>query len=396
MNKAGRLRDKFKDAGVVLIIACCFFIPISSSLMGATAILAFLCWIFSGRILSLPSLMMSNTTVLLSVSLFFLLFIGVFYSPADASGAFVTLKKYRELLFLAMVVSLLGDNGRAAQLAENSFVAGCIVLLSLSYGMFFSILPMEKWGYSTVYHITHSFFMAILAFWSLHRAFGSRKYLYLWLLLFVAASINLFYIAPGRTGMLVYGTLLLLTFFQRLPPKKSIPAILLACLLAVVTFSTSPNFSSRVREAVSEIQHYQPASSRSSLGMRFDWWQNSMDLIGQKPIFGHGTGSFKAAQSALIKNSQTESTDNPHNEYFLIAVQSGLVGAVLFIALLAAQFFSSLNLNPAQKYLLQGVVVAMACGCLMNSFLYDSHQGHFYAILSAILCVPDRNTRKYV
>jgi O-antigen ligase len=37
---------------------------------------------------------------------------------------------------------------------------------------------------------------------------------------------------------------------------------------------------------------------------------------------------------------------------------------------------------------LQGVIVAMAVGSLMNSFLFDSHPGHFYAILSAILAVP--------
>jgi len=28
--------------------------------------------------------------------------------------------------------------------------------------------------------------------------------------------------------------------------------------------------------------------------------------------------------------------------------------------------------------------VAMAAGCIMNSFLFDSHQGHFWAFLSGV------------
>ena len=125
--------------------------------------------------------------------------------------------------------------------------------------------------------------------------------------------------------------------------------------------------------------------------MRLDWWQNSMTLIGQKPLFGHGTGSFASVQKTLIQGAKTEPTTNPHNEYLFIAVQSGLVGAALFVGLLASQFFYSFGLKPPRRYLLQGVIVAMACGCLMNSFLYDSHQGHFYAILSAILSTSGEN-----
>jgi O-antigen ligase len=386
MRQQKSIRDKCNAAGVYFIIASCFFIPFSSSLMGATAALACVCWLLSGKAFSLPRLMLSDKTVFLAILLFLLLVAGIFYSPVDMGGALSNLKKYRELLFFAMVIGLIRDNDKAARFAENGFVSGCVLLLTISYAMYFSILPMEKYGYSTVYHITHSFFMAVLAFWCLQRAFDSRQYIYLWLLLFVAASVNLFYIAPGRTGMLVYVTLILLTLFQRFSLRNSILATLLACLLIGLAFSTSSNFSSRVREAVTEIQNYQSESSRTSLGMRFDWWQNSVDLIRQKPVFGHGTGSFEAVQAELIKDTKTKPTDNPHNEYLLIGVQTGLLGLIVYIGFLGTLFFYSFRLQPPRKYLLQGVVVSMVCGCLMNSFLFDSHPGHYFAIISAILC----------
>jgi O-antigen ligase len=232
--------------------------------------------------------------------------------------------------------------------------------------------------------------MAILAFWCLHHCFDVKQYRYYWLMLFILTTINLFFIAPGRTGMLVYIILIPLVIFQRLPLKKSLPVGLVIAALLVLTFDASNNFSTRVSEAIHEIKSYHSSSSRTSLGMRFDWWQNSIDLIYEKPVFGHGTGSFQATQRALIKKQKTKTqpSDNPHNEYLLLGVQTGLLGMSVFIALLVSQFFYSFQLPPPKKYLLQGVVVAMASGCLMNSFLFDSHQGHFYAILSALLMTP--------
>lgn len=386
MGIKGNLTNRLNTAAIFLTIGACFFIPFSSSLMGATSILACVFWLLSGKVLSLPRLMMHHIPVLLAVLLFLLLIGGIFYSPSNMGDALSTLKKYRELIFFAMVVSLFSGNDSAIKIAENLFVAGCILLLTLSYAMYFSLIPMEKYGYSTVYHITHSFFMAILAFWCLQRMFDAKQYIYIWLPLFIATSFNLLYIAPGRTGMLVYFSLILLTLYQHLSFKKSLIATLLASLLLVAAFTTSQNFSTRVQEAVTEIQNYQEGSARSSLGMRFDWWHNSVQLIRQEPIFGHGTGSFKTVQAGLIKGTKTQPTDNPHNEYLLIGVQVGVVGIVLFVALLGALFFYSFRLPPPRKYLLQGVVVSMMCGCIMNSFLHDSHPGHFFAIISGILC----------
>ncbi|MDK9707919.1 MAG: O-antigen ligase family protein [Desulforhopalus sp.] len=390
MRKLGQFRNMTKTAGVFCIVLCCFFIPFSTSLMGATASLAVVFWLLSGDVLTLPRLLQQNVSAFLAIALFLLLAIGVSYSAAPLSDALAFLKKYRELVYFAMVVSLFLANDGAAKLAEDSFVAGCIVLLFVSYGIFFSIIPSERFGHSIVYHITHSFFMAILAFWCLQRAFDSKQYIYFWLGIFVATSINLFYIAPGRTGMLVYLALVVLSVFQRLSLRKSVLAIFLVFLAIGIAFSTSSNFSNRVTEAIKEVKEYHASWSRTSLGMRLDWVRNGLELIEQKPAFGHGTGSFRIVQDKMLKKKRDHSlpTDNPHNEYILIAVQTGIVGLFLFVTLLASQFISTFKLQPQRRYLLQGVIVAVAVGCLMNSFLFDSHPGHFYAIISAILAVP--------
>ncbi|PHR28335.1 MAG: hypothetical protein COA36_07105 [Desulfotalea sp.] len=384
MNTA-KVTKRIEIVGLYSVIASCFFIPFSSSLMGATTILALICWVLSGKIAEFPRLICSNKLVFLATALFTLLIFGVFYGPAETVEALSSLKKYRELLLFSMTISYLGGRENKAVLAEKCFIAGLILLLSISYAMYFGIIPTEKYGYSTVYHITHSFFMAILSFWALQRLIAWTGFRLFWFLVLITASINLFYIAPGRTGMLVSIALILLTVFQHLSLKKYILGLLLCTIVIGAAFFTSQNFSTRMSEAVDEIQNYQPGSSRTSLGMRFDWWHNCITLIKEKPLLGHGTGSFESAQRPLIKGTQTMKSDNPHNEYLLIGVQVGLVGVGLYLALLGGIFIASYNKQKPINFLLQGLIVAMSCGCLMNSFLFDSHQGHFFAIISAVL-----------
>ena len=370
--------------GVWAVIGTCFAIPISTSLMDLFAALVVLFWLVSGKALLWPRLVRHNPVVCLATVLFLLFLAGLFYSPATLGDSFAVLMKYRKLLLLPIVVSLVMDDGTAVRRAENSFLAGAILLLVISYGMAFSLIPSAKYGYSLLFHITHSFFMALLSFWSLQRALDSRRYRYFWLLTFLAATINIIFITPGRTGMLTYAILMLLALMQRLSWKGRLTGCLFFCLLIPAGFFTSTNISSRVQQALQDIIHYEQGVSRTSLGMRLDWWANSLELIGEKPVFGHGTGSFAMKQGELIKGSKTKPSDNPHNEYLFIGVQLGISGMVLFIALMASQWLCSRSFEPHRKFLVQGIVLTMATGCLMNSFLFDTHQGHFFAIISAL------------
>jgi len=372
------------QAGTFSVIATCFFIPFSTAFTALFSILAVIFWILSGQILNLPQILKKYPTALCATFLFLLFIIGLLYSPADLGDALSNLKKYRELIFFPIVISLLQGKPWARVSAENSFIAGCIVLMLVSYGMTLSLITSHRFGDSLVYHITHSFFMAILTFWSAHRAAESRQDRYFWLFIAIVALVNLTFIAPGRIGMLVLICLAVLYCIQRFSLKMQFLSLLLLTTLFTSLYFTSENVSFRIKEAVNEIQTYEPGSSRSSMGMRLDWYKDCLTLIKEKPIFGHGTGGFKVAHDKLIDGTAIKPTDNPHNEYLFITVQLGVVGLFFFLLLLAIQLFSSLKMQKPDRWLLQGVVVSMATGCLLNSFLYDSQQGHYFIFLSCI------------
>ncbi len=374
-----------RSAGTAFVCLACFFTPLSTSLLGVFSVLAVAAWILSGGFFDLPRVLRANPSTLAALFLFFLMTTAIAYSSVTAVEGFSTLRKYRELLLLPVIFSLLSLSSRQRRRAQLSFVAGCIVLMAVSYLFYFELLDGERYGYSLVYHITHSFFMAVLGYWALHRSAvaGWRKFI--WLLVFVAAITNLFYIAPGRTGMFVFCCLALLYLYQRLSLVKCAISVIVFVSLLGAAYFTSDNFSGRVDEAFSEISHYEPGQSRTSIGQRFDWWAISIQLIKAKPLFGHGTGSYEAAHGRAIQKSRITPTDNPHNEYLFLGVQFGLIGLALFILVIVLQLQEAKSIAKKDRQLLHGVLLALLAGSLMNSLLFDSQQGHFYLFMSAAL-----------
>ena len=272
----------------------------------------------------------------------------------------------------------------------TAFFAGGIILMSISFLMATGLVQGERYGNSITYHITHRFFMAILAFWTAHRLAdaGRSKAAWGWGGLLAAVIGNIIYIAPGRTGMITLFVLCILFIWQRFSWKKQVIGLLVFTLLLSIAFYSSDNTRNRLDGALNDIRNYQPGISRSSLGMRFDWWYDCVQLIREKPVFGHGTGSFTLEHDRLIKGTSIKPTDNPHNEYLFITVQLGMVGLMAFLGLFITAWFDSLKQPPDRRRLAQGVIVSMMVGCLANSFLFDSHQGHYFAFLIALLCVP--------
>ncbi len=176
---------------------------------------------------------------MVAILLFLLFLIGLLYSPAELNDGLSNLKKYRELIFFPIVISLLRGKRWAQVSAENGFLAGCIVLMLVSFGMSLSLITSDRFGDSLVYHITHSFFMSILIFWSAHRAAHSRQDRYFWLFISIVALFNITFVAPGRIGMLLLIFLGVLYCIQRFSFKKQITGFLLLTALSTALYFSS-------------------------------------------------------------------------------------------------------------------------------------------------------------
>lgn len=328
-----------------------------------------------------------NAVATTSLLLFGLFAVGMGYSSSDFSSALAALNKYRELLLLPLVISIFHDD-IWRQRAYYAFLAAILAGMLVSFAMYFGWLPPgppnQEW-IPFKSRIAYGFFMAYAIYLMTHHLLASRirSHRFYWGSLICLAYLNLMFMVSGRTGHIVLLAMLLLLVYQHWPDlrKRLAAAIPALAAVAAVTLLTSPAIQSRSNDIDAAFNH--PAES--SIGLRLIMWQTASRIIVEHPVLGAGTGSFEGEYTKKAYDHPDVRSDNPHNEYLLIASQLGLMGLGVFLLLLYQQWKLADRLLPPYSFAAKSLVLAMMVGCLFNSFLCDHGEGHFYAIFAGVL-----------
>jgi O-antigen ligase len=206
-------------------------------------------------------------------------------------------------------------------------------------------------------------------------------------LLAIVFLANILYAATSRTALVALPILLLLFAFIRLSWKSAGGLIIAIMVFLAVVWPTSPGLRDRVTGLFDELQNYQASADLTSAGERLEFWRKSVLIIADAPVFGHGIGSIKE-QFRRLAAGQTGMaglvSDNPHNQIFAIAIQLGLIGTVVLLAMwiVHLRFFCAPGL-PAGIGL--AVVVQNIVSSQFNSSLFDSTHGWVYVVGVGVL-----------
>ena len=147
---------------------------------------------------------------------------------------------------------------------------------------------------------------------------------------------NIFYVATGRTALVIISVLLVLFAVKKLRARGIVILSAGAILLGAVGWMSSPYLRNRTIDVWREIQRYETTNEINSSGERIEFWKKSVAFIGEAPIIGHGTGSMPAlfTKSAIGQSGAASSAaTNPHNQTFAVAIQLGLIGAAVLWAM---------------------------------------------------------------
>jgi len=380
-----------------------FSIPVSTVLDSILGISVAAFWVFGAGYRKKWDLIRGNPVAMLSLAMFGLLVLGGFYSDVSWGEVLKVLGKYSDLLLLSLLIPLFQDV-QMRRYGLAAFFLTMVVVLLLSYLISFGVLPTSVYfGYFWVYfkgsevnsivfrsHITHNLLVAFsaFAFATLARIAGSPRRRILWIALAVMAIFNLLFMVIGRTGYLVLGVLLVYFFVDWLRWKGFVIAIIGVSLLVASTFYLSDVFHARLSETATDFHKWRSGqiSEEGPLGLRLAWYQNSLAIVRDSPVFGVGTGGFAPAFAEKVKNSRVPATSNPHNEYLLIAVQLGLFGLAALLFLFYMQWRLAVDLpGLLERNLARGLVLTVMTTCLFNSSLLDHGEGIFYAWMSGLL-----------
>lgn len=363
-------------------------LPTSNFIMNLSMVLALICLLLS-RDTRYVKVLVKNPLIWLPAIMFLLLAVSLLWQH-NLYGK-VMVGKYSKLLYiLPLAMFFILSRSLARYFAKGFLLANAVILAaSLWVGVLHMPLGHIDPLNPTVFklQITHNFFMALAAVIWLSLAFRSHGFKRGGYALLVCLAVyNIVFMVQGRTGYVAlvaaFGVWGLLSLSTRQRLGMVVGALIVAAIVLVV-----PNRAvDRLHQGVTEVQTClsvthggDKESCDSSMGLRTSFMLESVRLIESAPILGHGAGGF------WLSLAPNQYSINPHNEYLMQTVQSGIVGLALFLGWMWCYFRSAWRLPTHIRNVLVALLCAYLACHLFNSFLLDSSEGHLFIILTAIV-----------
>jgi O-antigen ligase len=381
-----------------MAVAIGFSIPISTALDNLLVAALLLLWIAGGRYIDKWAALRANPFVLFPCGLFLLYLAGSLYSMGDAGAVVHALDKALVLLLIPVLIAL-APAREIRDRALYAFMAAILLTLVLSFLLWMGTVP--EGGEDNIIkgvrqdpvvfkkHITHGTLMAFGAFAFAVLARGAARPAAKALLALVAAlaAFNVLFMIRGRSGQFVLIALVLYLVFSWLRWRGLLAAAAAGmAIVGMVYLAPSSSLHERVTATISEIEDWQAGKPAQLRNMRLESWSNSLKIVRDHPLVGVGTGGFAAAYAKQVKGTSMMPIGQPENQYLLTTVQLGVVGLAALLALFVMQWrLASRLATRTDTDLARGLVVAMAIGCLFNSFLLDHTEALFYAWFSGLL-----------
>jgi O-antigen ligase len=315
--------------------------------------------------------------------------LGMLWADADWPERLGGLSGLHKLLVIPLLLYQFAGSERGAVHVLLGFFFSCVIVLAFSWA--FTIWPSIAWsrmlqpGVPVKEYILQSGEFLLCAFGAGYLAAAAwnrnRKLLAGVLGLLAAAFIaDILYVALGRTAIFAMPFLAAVTGWRHFGVRGVLVGGAVLGAIVLIAWSSSPYLRDRLYSLKVEIDMYEDTNEPSSAGKRMEFWQKSAHFIETAPIIGHGTGSIRSlfVQSEGNRGgADAVISNNPHNQILTIAVQLGLVGAGLLLAMWLAHalLFRGAGIVASIGLL---IVIQNIISCLFNSQLSDFTQGWEY------------------
>jgi O-antigen ligase len=157
-------------------------------------------------------------------------------------------------------------------------------------------------------------------------------------------------------------------------------ACVLAAAVGIAFWFNSASLRERVQNSIDEIREYSASDKETPIGQHVAFLKESLTIISSAPVLGHGTGSIvKEFRQVTSGNTGAAgvATVNPHNQTFAVAIQVGLLGAIV----LWSMWIAHLRLFRGDRtiaWIGMVIVVENIVSSTVHSHLFDSAHGWLY------------------
>ena len=387
-----------------LFAAALFAVPVSTALTNICALLGTGAWLLTDRPAQAWRVVQRERVAQIALGLFLALALSMLWSKGPLADQVNALGKYRKLLFIPIVASLFDDAvWRVRALAAMVLAMGLTLVLSTGAAATGFAFPVQiEFGYpnnAIVFkqHITQNWLMSLFAFFCLCQATWlspgqakPQRWRLAFALVAIWAMLDIFALVIGRTGQVTMLALVMLWCVLQGRTRIALAVIAALGLLIATLMATHSAFDARARLVIKEFHQTMQgkAEAGNSTGERLTFWTNSLQLIEDKPMVGHGLGSTQTVYRPLTEGQtgvRAMVAWNPHNEFLNLSVQVGVLGAAAFAALLWWIAARARACAMPVAALGQGLALLMLVSCLFNSSLWDFNEGHAFVLLTGLL-----------
>lgn len=204
--------------------------------------------------------------------------------------------------------------------------------------------------------------------------------------IFLILYISIF--TTGRSGYVAMLIVLLFMLIKFIVSKNNIKESMAVILFvtglisAGILLMKSETSSRRIEQAVVEFQQSEKNANDNvvtSIGQRVIFWKNTIQMVPEYFLWGAGTGSFKAAYTKQVSEKsglEGAITQDPHNQYLKILIEQGILGLVVFVAILFRSLVQN-NLRDEHYMLGTSVICIWIVTSLFNAHFSTFMEGTF-------------------
>jgi len=385
-----------------LVVAVAASVPLGSAASNVLGGALFLMLLAAGGYQEHWQRWRASPFAMVTLLLFAVIFLGVSYSHAPFDEIRRSLTKYSRLLYAPIAISVLVD-ARWRRRALMAWMASMLLTLALSYLHALWAFPLARATregelgdhYIFKHHITQNVMMSVFAVaafaeaWRLRGAEGMSKKAWCWVMVAIAAAINVLFFVLGRAGYITLMVNLLvvaLVAFMAARDARLMTVVGAFMLIVVVAAASSDAVHERFHTAISEVESSQERGISTSIGQRMEYASKSIDLIEARPIVGWGTGSYAQEYCRIAKSPEwcKLGAYNPHNQFLFFAVQFGLLGLAALIAWLVMAGVAFRRLPLAKQMIAYSLLATLVVHSLLDSPLYIVTEGTWYPLMLGI------------
>jgi len=379
------------------LIGFAFSLPISKAGTTAFSVTMILFWLLSRDFVSKFNELKRSKFILLLVSLILFSFLSILWSP-DKLFAFQFMQKYWHFLIIPVIYTSL--NKKYVNSVILAFLSGMFISEIVLYGIFFELIHYKNLSPSTpvpfMDWMNYSTYLSLASLILLNKIFFTEtlKWRTFYILYFLVTTSSLF-INNGKTGQVIFIIMIFVTILINV--QKKIRALFLTLLLTfgilAIAYTTSPNFNNGANIVIADITNIIHNTYVGSFGQRVALWTIGANIFTNNIFVGTGIGgeveNFDYYANALnfthyISMKIETGFLDFHNSFIQYAVQLGLVGLFIFLAI----FYSLATLNFKTKEYHNLNILFISIFLLQSMTLFTFHLNHpmvLFALFAGLL-----------